>query len=66
MACAAGSAGVFAMKEASSSAIKTAEMFKIIKKKIWINKCAKFSRKSQENEKTYCFARTSHVRAQEP
>ena len=30
MACGAGSAGVFAMKKASSSAIKTAEMFKII------------------------------------
>ena len=63
MACVAGSAGVFAMKKASSSAIKTAEIFKIIKKKIWLNKCAKFARESQKTKNNYCFTRTSHVRA---
>ena len=54
MACVAGSAGVFAMKKASSSTIITAEIFKIIyKKKIWLNKCAKFARESQKKRKKF-------------
>ena len=61
MACAAGSAGAFAMKKASSSAIKTAEIFKIILKKKFFGLID--VQNLHENHKKTKKLTVSHVRA---
>ena len=65
MACAAGSAGIFATKEASSSAIKNGRNIQnyFLKKFYGLINVRNLHENHKKTKKTYCFARTLHVRA---